>query len=174
MTIDANLLSSASAQDPKRNLGHLIEWAQGLQNGDRTLKMNPASTTPVLRLHLSQAQGGVAAEGIEVWHEVGATSEPAFTNSWVNLGGGSATAAFKKDVGGNVHIKGLVKSGVVGAGTPIFTLPAGYRPGATLIFAVVTNPNTIGVVNVLTTGAVEVAAGSNVAVTINITFNVGA
>lgn len=71
-----------------------------------------------------------ALETVEDWHEIGATDEPAFENSWVNYGGVEATVAFRKVLGLFVVIKGLTKSGVINAA--IFTLPAGYRPGARL------------------------------------------
>lgn len=64
----------------------------------------------------------------EAWREVGATSQPAFQNSWANLpsgsGGGTVTAFFKDHLG-LVHIKGIVTSGP--PNQAIFTLPAGYR-----------------------------------------------
>ena len=62
-----------------------------------------------------------------LWHEIDATDEPAFENSWVNYGGGTYdTAAFRIDAEGWVHLKGLVKSGT--SATTMFTLPEGYRP----------------------------------------------
>lgn len=66
-------------------------------------------------------------------HVVGAVGEPAFQNSWVNYDttGNFQTARFYKDVTNHVRINGRVKSGT---GT-IFTLPAGYRPSQTNVFA---------------------------------------
>lgn len=61
----------------------------------------------------------------EAWHVVGAGGEPAFQNSWVNMGGSFPTAAFYKDAAGIVHLRGGVTAG---AASTIFTLPAGYRP----------------------------------------------
>ncbi len=63
---------------------------------------------------------------IDDWHEVGASGEPAFQNSWVNFDSNSASAAFRKDGEGTVHIKGLVKGGTLS--NAVFTLPVGYRP----------------------------------------------
>lgn len=70
------------------------------------------------------------------WHEIGASGEPAFQNSWVNYGGSWATAAFFKDRLGVVHLKGLVKNGTVGS--TIFTLPSGYHTtnGHELFYAI--------------------------------------
>jgi hypothetical protein len=59
------------------------------------------------------------------WHEVGAGGEPAFQNSWVNVGGSYQTVAFRK-VGGIVHLKGSAKSG--NSGNAVYTLPVGFRP----------------------------------------------
>lgn len=59
------------------------------------------------------------------WHEIGSGGEPAFQNSWVNVGGSYDTAAFCK-IGGITFIKGSVKTGTLG--TTVFTLPVGYRP----------------------------------------------
>lgn len=63
----------------------------------------------------------------EPWHVVGANGEPAFTNNWVNHGGGYATVAFMRTPDGLVLLRGIIDPG--SANTAAFTLPAGYRPG---------------------------------------------
>jgi len=69
------------------------------------------------------------------WHEVGTAGEPAFENNWVNYDGTTrATAAFRKDALGFVHIKGMVKNGTIGQ--TIFTLPSGYRPPKYLYYPI--------------------------------------
>lgn len=73
--------------------------------------------------------------GIEAWHEVGEAGEPAFENSWENYGGVYTTAAFMKDPLGFVHLKGFIAKGVTTNSTPVFTLPAGYRPSAASHFS---------------------------------------
>jgi hypothetical protein len=50
-----------------------------------------------------------------------------FTNSWNNYGGSFRGAQYRK-VGDVVQLRGLIKSGTLGAAA--FTLPVGYRPGA--------------------------------------------
>lgn len=105
----------------------------------------------------------------EEWHEVGGTGEPAFQNSWVNVGGAQETAAFYKDATGRVHLKGQVKSGTVGAFTPVFTLPAGYWPAKQLGFAVPSN-NLFGQVDISAVGNVTVGVGSNVNCNLNVSF----
>ncbi len=62
---------------------------------------------------------------------VGAAGQPAFRNGWVNFGGTRQGAGFYKDPLGRVHLSGTVKNGSSGA---VWTLPAGYRPGAMLSF----------------------------------------
>jgi hypothetical protein len=66
----------------------------------------------------------------EAWHEVGASGQPAFLNSWANTSGPihGETVAFYKDQGGVVHLRGAAMSGTPGA--PIFDLPPGFRPGS--------------------------------------------
>lgn len=68
----------------------------------------------------------------EPWHIVGNPGEPAFLNGWTNYTVGFQVARFCKDPLGWVHVEGFVRSG--GASTNIFTLPVGYRPGASLRF----------------------------------------
>jgi len=87
------------------------------------------------------------------WHEVGDSGEPAFENSWVNFGSGEATAAFRLDSDGFVHIKGVVKDGSA-IGTDIFTLPSGYRPANKETFCCIAN-NAIARIQILSTGEVQ-------------------
>jgi hypothetical protein len=85
---------------------------------------------------------------------------PTLINSWVNFGGSYVTAGYWKDDNGTVHLQGLIKSG-----TPIpglaFTLPVGYRPATWEIFTVASNA-ALGVVEVQSTGGVNISSGSNV------------
>lgn len=92
------------------------------------------------------------------WNAIGATSQPAFANSWANYGGGFSTAAFRRR-GGVVRLKGLVASGTVGQ--TIFTLPAGYRPAETRLFSTISN-SAVGRVDINSAGAVSCQLGSNV------------
>ena len=95
----------------------------------------------------------VGATRVEAWQA------PAFENGWGNFGGIHATAGYWKDPHGVVHLRGLVKDGVIGAA--ICTLPAGYRPIAYEIFGVISN-GALGRLDVNTSGAVQATAGSNV------------
>jgi len=78
----------------------------------------------------STGNAGSLYAGDTAWNEVGATGQPAFTNSWANYGsdgnGTYETAAFIKLSTGLVLVKGFITGGV--AGNQIFVLPVGYRP----------------------------------------------
>lgn len=81
---------------------------------------------------------------------------PTFTNGWLNYGGGFQTVAYYKDFLGIVHVRGLVKSGTLNQ--PMFTLPAGFRPSATIGFA--TNTDTgIGNLQVTALGQIQIVSG---------------
>ncbi len=108
---------------------------------------------------LDAAQGGIATGALEDWHEIGAASEPAFANSWVNFGGGLVTAAFRKLPTGEVYIKGFIKDGTIGAGA--FTLPVGYRPLQTYNFIVLSGGNILGTLQVGSNGLCLPNIGNN-------------
>lgn len=57
------------------------------------------------------------------------------TNSWVAFGTPYATPSYRI-LNGVVYLQGFAKSGTTTVGTTIFTLPAGYRPLATIRFVV--------------------------------------
>ena len=70
---------------------------------------------------------------------VEAAIAPTLAAGWVNFGGGFRQAQYWKDNATSmVHIEGLVNypTGTPSTGTPIFTLPAGYRPNETITFTV--------------------------------------
>jgi len=74
-------------------------------------------------------------------------------NSWLNFAGFVPTC-YWKDKYGVVHIEGLVQSGTTTNGTVVFTLPAGYRPPANLVFATHTSPQNVCRVDVSISGDV--------------------
>jgi hypothetical protein len=98
----------------------------------------------------------------EAFHEVGAAGNPAFgicqgANSWANDGGAFATAAFYRDPLGTVHLKGAVACTVSPTGgAVIFTLPAGYRPSATEVFATPEGVGSGQIADIAVTGAGDV------------------
>lgn len=89
---------------------------------------------------------------------------PALLNSWVAFGAPYPGPGYHRRQG-VVQLNGVVKSGVVGTGTPIFNLPANYRPSNTRIFPTVSN-DVFGVVQVAANGDVSCKAGSNVYVSL--------
>lgn len=93
------------------------------------------------------------------WREIGSTGQPAFESSWVNFDTTHSSAAFRMDPDGVVHLKGLVKSGVVG--NAVCTLPAGFRPPKKVSIATISN-SAIGRLSVTNAGAVLAETGSNV------------
>ncbi len=93
------------------------------------------------------------------FRKVGAMGQPTFQNSWVNYGSGWREAGFWRDPFGVVHLRGLIASGTIGQ--TAFTLPPGFRPSASEVFATVSN-NLLGRVSVLSGGAVVCDVGSNV------------
>lgn len=82
-----------------------------------------------------------------------------YQNSWTTYSAPFSHARYIKDDLGVVHLDGLVKNGTMN--TACFTLPVGYRPGYQQIFAAVTNPNTIGRLDIQTDGVVLPVTGSN-------------
>lgn len=109
------------------------------------------------------------------WTEVtpaGTGNSYDFQNSWVNFATYYQSAAFYKDVEGVVHLKGLVKNGVVNWQYPIFVLPPGYRPLQASAHVVVSN-NALGRVTVSNNGNLAVDFGSSAFVSLDgITFRV--
>jgi hypothetical protein len=106
---------------------------------------------------------------VETPHDIGGAGEPAFQNSWANFGGGWQEARFWKTPDGMVHIEGLVAGGTVPTSV-VFTLPAGYRPGANLIFATDTNLETHARLDIESDGEVRVRAANATYVSLNCSF----
>lgn len=106
------------------------------------------------------------------WKDIGAIPPsgwvvPSFLNSWTNYGGEWQTARYMKDANGTVFVEGLVANGTLGQ--PIFNLPAGYRPAATLIFPTLAN-QTIGRMDVQGNGNLYVSLSTAAFVSINCSF----
>lgn len=65
------------------------------------------------------------------WHYVGEAGEPAFENSWANVG--TQDLAFRIREAGAVDFMGTIGDG--SWGSAVFTLPEGYRPSASTYFS---------------------------------------
>ncbi|MBU0665341.1 MAG: hypothetical protein KJ990_12470 [Proteobacteria bacterium] len=76
-------------------------------------------------------------------------------NSWVTHTAGYELS-YKKLANNIVFVTGMIKNGTATAGTTIFTLPVGYRPGRETI-AVVRDNATISNINITVLGAVNIA-----------------
>lgn len=102
--------------------------------------------------------GTVTAAKIETQQ---AWQTPTLTNSWVNYGSGFNDAGYMKDSLGFVHLKGMVKNGT--SGSAIYTLPAGYRPLATVYVSCPNGGGTgfVGILNISSAGVIKNDSGTN-------------
>lgn len=81
-------------------------------------------------------------------------------NSWITYPDDDIVAtSFFKDAIGMVHLDGLIIDGLVRRAA--FRLPSGYRPEYQQTLPIITHSNTIGRIDVLTTGEVMITDGSN-------------
>jgi len=83
---------------------------------------------------------------------------PTLLNAWVGYASGFSACGYMKDSLGFVHLKGRLKSGILYS--PVFVLPAGYRPKETCFFAVESNI-AYGTAYVETNGQVWARNGNN-------------
>jgi hypothetical protein len=82
-------------------------------------------------------------------------------NSWSNYGNTYSTAAYTMTEDGVVVVKGMVKrSGTAVGEETIATLPAGYRPSASLMFGGSTSSSVSSRIDVDVNGNIERASGS--------------
>jgi hypothetical protein len=83
---------------------------------------------------------------------------------WSNQGGTYRPACYWIDAQGVVHLEGAITGGAPDSTTPVFTLPAGYRPPFDHWFAITSN-NALGVLRVAPSGAVTIRQGSGTSLT---------
>ena len=87
---------------------------------------------------------------------------PSLTSPWINYPGGGnyQPARYKKLADGLVVIEGLIASNSVSVSgvSNVFTLPAGYRPTATLVFPTINTGNALRQLEIVETGVVRFAA----------------
>lgn len=93
---------------------------------------------------------------------IGAVIAPTLLNNWVDYGAPLTAAGYWKDADGVVHLQGAIKDGTATENTPLFVLPAGYRPAATVYGATVSNA-AFGAVLIGSDGTVYIVAGVNTA-----------
>ena len=96
---------------------------------------------------------------------------PTLLNGWTNFGGADQIAQFRRHAD-TVQVRGLVKSGTVGF-VPVFVLPVGCRPVQNQNFVQI-NPSTGGTggVYVDPSGNVGIFAGTNSAMSLNLSFSI--
>ncbi len=95
---------------------------------------------------------------------------PTLLNSWTNFGAGFQTARYRRIGTQQVEIQGLVTGGT-GPASTVFTLPTGFRPPATLVFATIAN-NAIARLDVQSDGLVRWAlGGTNAFLSLNCVFH---
>jgi hypothetical protein len=148
--------------------GHIITFksADGilLQINSGLFALSPEKFAVRRGLAVTGISGSIGNDAWAGWIHVGeyeTWQNLTLQNSWVNFGGANATAQCAIDKGGNTQIKGMIKSGVVMAGTIIATLPVGYRPLQDRYFAVLSN-GAPGIVQVKANGdIVTVGISSN-------------
>lgn len=62
-----------------------------------------------------------------------AWQSPSWGSGWTNYGSGYQVVQFRR-INNEIEIRGYAGTNLASPATTIFTLPAGYRPAATLIF----------------------------------------
>jgi len=95
--------------------------------------------------------GSLSATGFGAWTNL------SFGTGWTNFASGWQTGQYRK-IGDMVYLRGLVKR-TSGSSLTVTTLPTGHRPPGDLLFDVISN-DLLGRVNILTTGAINLAIGS--------------
>ena len=117
-----------------------------------------ASSVPTLD------QGLFFKPGTGLWTPssgAGSWQTPTLGSSWVPFSGDYDTLQYRRDHVGIVHLRGLIKDGTVTAGTVLFTLPTGFRPGENHIFPATTSIDAFTPISIRSSGDVELRAGVN-------------
>lgn len=145
----------------------LILPALGFGASRHDLGGNNATNNP--RLWRIQSGGGAVEHTIGGlnWWGVGCRGvdqktpgvDVTFQNGWTNFGSGHHPVRYRKDAHGVVHLMGLAQGNASSSDT-IFTLPAGFRPGAKQVFNGMWN-DTQGRTDIYPDGGVEAAGHPN-------------
>jgi hypothetical protein len=122
----------------------------GLENAQITGLSKDARRTEILR---ARNASEMQQELTDLLSTVTPTAWTAvtFQNSWANYGSGWQTAQYRK-IGDIVYLRGLIAGGA--SATTAFTLPVGFRPPSSLLFAVDKETLTHGRLDVLSSGNV--------------------
>lgn len=102
----------------------------GAVPGQRVVMLRVGSTYVAI-----SAVSGTSYRAQDTWHNIGAAGEPAWVNGWVGYSDANfGTVQFRKTLDGMVVIRGL-GTGTAATADHAFTLPTGYRPARSHIFA---------------------------------------
>lgn len=127
-----------------------------LDGYDKPMLIQGVDQAPAYRPKIRNPFSGLMAavmKAVQSWQAA------TFENSWINYDStGFTSAAYYRDFMGRCNLRGLVANGTL-PGT-IFTLPVGYRPTRTHIFAVSSN-QLFGEVRVQADGQVVATAGNS-------------
>lgn len=94
----------------------------------------------------------------DLWHTVGGSGEPGFSNSWVAHTGGTNDPQFRQ-VGNYGEMRGAAKNGS-SATAAIFTLPANLRPTRAIEGLPIASNGAYGELTISTGGVVAAAVGN--------------
>lgn len=135
--------------------------AGGIENIRRAALYQAPAVGDWIKISQSST-GNWLAEGRLVPSAGDAWAVPALTAPWISYPGGGnyQGARYKKLADGIVVIEGLIASnGVSVSGVSnVFTLPAGYRPTATLVFPTINTGNALRQLEIVETGVVRFAS----------------
>lgn len=177
----SNGYTFAGTQDVTVNRGVISGWrGVGATEGHDVYALTSGSGTVPARIAVFDAiaLAGFPSQGTHIYApNGGVTLMQASTgwtalsllNGWSNVGGAYQTAQYMRDANGVVHVRGAITGGTAVNGTPLFTLPANFRPTATEFISVASD-NEFGSVVVLSTGVCQFYRGANVMFGIDFSF----
>lgn len=151
----------ASFNTTKKAVDKVIDTSTG-KIKDSAIDTTGLTTKSEFQSHVDNKIVHITAEERAAWNAASNSigdltfipwSTPTLKNGWIQYTAntGSYPIQYGKDAIGTVNIRGAVSSGVVGSSTPVFTLPAGFRPPFPHLF--------IGVSSVATDGTPQYFRG---------------
>lgn len=107
-------------------------------------------------------EGGGTGGGDTDWTPLGPLQ-----NNWVGAGSPWGEPSYRKTSAGTVIFRGSIKSGALNG--PVFTMPAGYRPGGDCFIPIASNTNGafIGAAKFTSAGVLSIVAGSTALVSLD-------
>jgi hypothetical protein len=150
--------SAPNALNSPDNTKTWMGWVTSNSDGSGIQDVQEQSTTspPLHYVRTFQTIGGIRV--YSVWGRTfGDTGWLPMTlvSGWAAYGTGYEDPTYRRR-NGVVYLRGLIRSGTVAPGTPITTLPVGFRPGAVMSHIIVpTGVPTWAFINVLGNGIVQ-------------------